>query len=67
MSRTTIDLDDTAVARVMERHGFTTERDAVNFALRAVAVEPLDLEGARALRGGDRYGDLDRMREAGVG
>lgn len=64
MSRTNIDLDDDAVATVMARFHFPTKREAVNFALRALATEPMSLEGARAMRGSGWEGDLDAMRES---
>ena len=62
MSRTNIDLDDSAVEIVMARFNFSTKREAVNFALRALAAEPLPLEQARSLRGSGWEGDLDTMR-----
>lgn len=64
MSRTNIDLDDDAVAAVMRRYHLESKRDAVNFALRALAAEPLPLDQARALRGSGWDGDLDAMRES---
>lgn len=64
MSRTNIDLDDQAVAAVMARYHLTTKRDAVNFALRALASEPMDVEQARAMRGSGWTGDLAQMRES---
>jgi Arc/MetJ family transcription regulator len=63
MARTNIDLDEVAVQRVMRLFGLATKRDAVNFALRAIASEPLPVEDARALRGSGWDGDLDAMRE----
>jgi Arc/MetJ family transcription regulator len=62
MARTNIDLDDEACRAVMERYQLSTKRDAVNFALRTVAAEPLDLDGARRLRGAGWDGDLEEMR-----
>ena len=62
MSRTTIDIDEKACAVVMKRFRFTTKRDAVNFALRSLAIEPLSVEEARRLRGLGWTGDLDEMR-----
>ena len=62
MARTNIDIDDDACQAVMHRFGLTTKRDAVNFALRSLAVEPLALEKALALRGSGWDGDLDEMR-----
>lgn len=63
MSRTNIDLDDSAVEAVMRRYRLTTKRDAVNLALRALAAEPLSLDRARALRGTGWGEDLDAVRE----
>ena len=62
MGRTNVDLDDDACRIVMERYHLDTKRDAVNFALRTVAAEPLDLDQARALRGSGWDGDLDVLR-----
>jgi len=62
MSRTNVDLDDDACRIVMERFHLATKRDAVNFALRTLAAEPLDLDQARALRGSGWEGDLDVLR-----
>jgi Arc/MetJ family transcription regulator len=64
MSRTNVDLDDGACATVMARYGLSTKREAVNFALRTVAAEPLDADAARALRGSGWEGDLDQLRSA---
>ena len=62
MARTNVDLDDNACRIVMDRYHLATKRDAVNFALRTVAAEPLDLDRARALRGSGWEGDLDILR-----
>lgn len=62
MSRTNIDIDDEALADVMERFGFETKREAVNYALRAVCVEPLSRQEILAMRGIGWEGDLDQMR-----
>jgi Arc/MetJ family transcription regulator len=67
MARTNVDLDDVACRAVMERYQLSTKRDAVNFALRTVAAEPLDLDSARALRGSGWDGDLDEMRSSRAG
>lgn len=64
MTRTNIDIDDRACERVMQRYHFATKRDAVNFALRAVAGEALDLDEARTMRGTGWEGDLEELREA---
>ena len=65
MSRTNIDIDEQACAKVMRRFGFATKEAAVNFALRKLATEPLGLEEALKLRGSGWEGDLDEMRSHG--
>ena len=62
MSRTNIDIDDEACRAVMERYQLGTKRNAVNFALRTLAAEPLTIDEARQLRGSGWEGDLDEMR-----
>ena len=62
MSRTNINIDDEACAEVMRRYRLNTKREAVNFALRALAVEPFGVDEARRLRGSGWEGDLDDMR-----
>lgn len=64
MSRTNIDIDEDACAAVMERYRLASKREAVNFALRRLAAEPLELDEARSLRGSGWEGDLDEMRSA---
>jgi Arc/MetJ family transcription regulator len=66
MSRTNIDIDDEAAAAVMKRYHLRTKRDAVNFALRAVAAEALSLDDALAMQGSGWEGDLEAMREGRV-
>ena len=46
MARTNIDIDEEACRRVMERFNLTTMKDAVNLALRTLAIEPMTLEEA---------------------
>jgi Arc/MetJ family transcription regulator len=62
MARTNIDIDDDACRAVMERYQLRSKRDAVNFALRTLAAEPLSLDEARRLRGSGWEGDLDDLR-----
>ena len=62
MSRTNIDIDEDACRVVMQRYQLATKRDAVNFALRSVAGEPLSVDEARKLRGSGWDGDLEQMR-----
>jgi len=66
MGRTNIDIDDEACKVVMGRYHLSTKREAVNFALRLVAAEPLDVGEARALRGSGWEGDLESMRATRV-
>ena len=66
MSRTNLDLDDGACRAVMKRYRFRTKREAVNFALRTLAAEPLDLDSARGLRGSGWEGNLAEMRNGRV-
>jgi Arc/MetJ family transcription regulator len=61
MTRTNIDIDETACATVMRRYGLRTKRDAVNFALRELAAE-LTVQEARGLKGSGWDGDLQQMR-----
>jgi Arc/MetJ family transcription regulator len=67
MARTNIDLDDEACRAVMARFRLSTKRDAVNFALRTLAAEPLSVDEARRLRGSGWDGDLDEMRASRTG
>jgi Arc/MetJ family transcription regulator len=67
MARTNIDIDDDACDAVMRRFHLSTKREAVNFALRTVAAEPLGLHEARQLRGSGWDGDLDELRSARTG
>ena len=62
MARTNIDIDEKACAAVMRRYRLKTKREAVNFALRALAAEPLTVDSARKLRGSGWTGDLETMR-----
>jgi Arc/MetJ family transcription regulator len=62
MSRTNIDIDEDACRVVMQRYQLATKRDAVNFALRSIACEPLSIDEARQLRGSGWHGDLEQMR-----
>ena len=67
MTRTNIDIDEDAVHAVMERYHLRTKREAVNFALRSIAGEPVGLDRARGMRGTGWEGDLDAMRGSRVG
>ena len=62
MSHTEVDFDDAACAEVMRRYGLSTKREAINYALRTLAAEPLSVDNARQLRGSGWEGDLDELR-----
>lgn len=62
MARISIDLDESALAAVMVRYRLTTRQEAVNFALRSLAAEPMPIERARAMRGTGWDDDLDELR-----
>ena len=62
MTRTNLDIDDGACAEIMRRYRLKTKREAVNFALRTLAAEPLGLDEARRMRGSGWTGDLEEMR-----
>ena len=64
MARTNIDIDEKAWTEVIRRYQLETKREAVNFALNAVAGEPLSLKEAKNLRGSGWDGDLDEMRSS---
>jgi len=64
VSRTNIDIDDDLVARVMRRYGLRTKREAVDFALRQAAPEPMTREEFLAYEGVGWGGDLDEIRAA---
>ena len=62
MSDINVDIDDRACAEVMRHYGFATKREAINYALRALAAESRPIIQARSLRGIGWEGDLDEMR-----
>ena len=62
LGRTNIDIDDDVIARVQATYGLRTKREAVDFALRRLLVEPFTREEALAARGSGWGGDLDEMR-----
>ena len=62
MARTNIDIDEDAVKRVMERYGFTTMKEAVNYALNQLAPRKATREEILAMEGMGWDGDLEQMR-----
>jgi Arc/MetJ family transcription regulator len=51
MSRTNIDLEDSALEIVMRRYHLSTKTDAVNYALRALAGQPFTKAEILAMHG----------------
>jgi Arc/MetJ family transcription regulator len=62
VSRTNIDLDDALVARVMERYGLKTKKEAVDLALRRLIGGTMTREEALAMEGSGWDGDLQMLR-----
>ncbi len=46
----------------MRRYRLATKREAINYALRTLAAEPVSVDEARALRGIGWEGELEAMR-----
>jgi Arc/MetJ family transcription regulator len=49
--RTNIEIEDTYLRAVMDRYGLHTKTEAVEFALRHLAGQPMSREEALAMRG----------------
>jgi Arc/MetJ family transcription regulator len=49
--RTNIEIEDTYLQAVMDRYGLRTKTEAVEFALRHLAGQPMTREEALAMRG----------------
>jgi Arc/MetJ family transcription regulator len=62
MSRTNVDIDDGLIGRVMKRYDLNTKREAVDFALRRLDIEPMSVDEMLAMEGSGWGGDLDAMR-----
>ncbi len=62
MTRTNIDIDDDLIRRVSSTYGLRTKREAVDFALRRLLIEPMTVSEALAMQGTGWEGDLDEMR-----
>lgn len=62
VTRTNIDIDDELIRRVSSMYGLRTKREAVDFALRRLLIEPMTVSEALALEGSGWDGDLHEMR-----
>jgi Arc/MetJ family transcription regulator len=56
--RTNIEIEDTHLRAVMDRYGLHTKTEAVEFALRHLAGQPMSREEALAMRGAHAIEDL---------
>lgn len=61
-ARTNIDIDDALIRRVMAHYRFSTKREAVEYALRRLDIEPMSREEVLAMEGSGWEGDLAEMR-----
>lgn len=57
-TRTNIEIDDTYVRMIMERHRLRTKTEAVDLALRHLAGQPMTKERALAMRGANAIGEI---------
>lgn len=62
VARTNIDIDEKLIAQVLALYGLRTKRDAVDFALRRLLVEPMTREEALSMEGAGWSGDLGELR-----
>jgi Arc/MetJ family transcription regulator len=56
--RTNIEIEDTYLRAVMDRYGLHTKTEAVEFALRHLAGQPMTKEEALAMRGARAIGEI---------
>jgi Bacterial antitoxin of type II TA system, VapB len=64
VSRTNVDIDDEACAKVMRIYALETKRDAINFALRRVAARAMTKADVLAMRGS--MPDFESVDESGL-
>lgn len=57
-TRTNIEIDDDVLGDVMQRYHLRTKTEAVDFALRRLATEPMTKEEALAMQGAHLIDDL---------
>jgi Arc/MetJ family transcription regulator len=56
-SRTNIEIEDSYIQQVMDRYGLHTKTEAVDFALRHLAGQPMTREQALEMRGAHAIGE----------
>jgi Bacterial antitoxin of type II TA system, VapB len=64
VSRTNVDIDDEACAKVMRIYALETKRDAINFALRRVAARAMTKADVLAMEGS--MPDFESVDESGL-
>ena len=57
-SRTNIEIENTYVEAIMDRYGARTKTEAVEFALRHLAGQPMTREQALEMRGAHALGEV---------
>ena len=57
-TRTNIEIEDTYVEAIMQRYGVRTKTDAVDLALRRLAVIPMTKAEVLAMRGANAIGEI---------
>ncbi len=57
-TRTNIEIEDTYLQVVMDRYGLRTKTEAVEFALRHLAGQPMTREEALAMRGAQAIAEI---------
>ena len=62
VARTNIDIDEQLIGQVLVLYGLRTKREAVDFALRRLLVEPMTREEALSMEGAGWSGDLAELR-----
>lgn len=62
MARTNIDIDQDLVERVMRLYDLRTKREAVDFALRRLDIQPMSKADALGMQGSGWEGALEQLR-----
>ena len=62
VGRTNIEIDDELMRRVQSEYGLRTKREAVDYALRRLLIEPFTRQEALAAEGSGWDGDLAELR-----
>jgi Arc/MetJ family transcription regulator len=62
VARTNIEIDQELVERVMRLYDLRTKREAVDFALRQLDIQPMSKEDALGMQGSGWEGSLEQLR-----